>query len=144
MKYKLRLHKILKILSEKHMLADLNNGEIIGVSNEFLCEKVNIDKYKFREIVSVLYECGEIEDYNCNDLKGIYATEKGISSFAQNKYIYSFLGDIVIFLKGIVQILIPILSLIITLVVVSKNNNQNENFKNRIELLEKQLNSIKK
>ena len=47
-------------------------------------------------------------------------------------------------MKGIVQILIPILSLIITLVVVSKNNNQNENFKNRIELLEKQLNIIKK
>lgn len=126
------------------MLADLNNGEIIGVSNEFLCKKVNIDKYKFREIVSVLYECGEIEDYNCNDIKGIYATEKGISSFAQNKYIYSFLGDIVNFLKGIVQILIPILSLIITLVIVSKNNNQNENFKHRIELLEKQLNIIKK
>ncbi|TPV31411.1 hypothetical protein FJ651_14550 [Paucihalobacter ruber] len=113
----------------------------LGVSFDVILSKLKCDKYKLEEITSELYEEKEIL-YTDVDHKGLYATNKGVVSSKNNKYKKKYEDLWIIMLRNISQILIPIISLIITFYIIAKDEKSTD-IKLQ-ELKEDLLNQIEK
>lgn len=143
MKENLFRHKILEILSKHYVKTEVDDGFILGLPFELLYKKTNLDKYRFREITSVLYDEKEIEYHDANGVIGIFSTEKGLASFSSKKYYKLFWNNIFDNLKSIIQIIIPVLSLVITIMVINKDDlkttKEIQKMKNEIKSLRRDI-----
>lgn len=152
MNLNLKRHNLLEILSKQSIDFDLHKTTDFSVSSNTILKKLNINELFLNSIISELNINKEIDYYFWNDIekKGLFVTPLGVSSYSNKKYKKLFYLNIKNNLKDFVQIIIPILSLLITLLVVkdnlskeSKFNTQVKELKERIESLENRRNTLK-
>ncbi len=146
----LKRHKILEILSKQFIKVETeDSSEAIGVSFEDLQVKLNCSKIELRRVSSTLYDNKEV-DYMDIGLVGMFATEKGLSAYSDEKYKRESNLRLKNNIKDIVQIVVPILSLLIAYLALSfkinKLNEQNEKelkeINKKLLFHEKKLNSL--
>jgi len=130
-------HLLLKYLSKNRTNKELrlDKTETLGKSFEDICKKLKVNRFQLHGITSELYESEEIL-YTNVELKGIFGKRKGIESYYNRKYIKRYFDLILNLLRNFVQIFIPIASLSITILVLSKDMKKEENKMNRIEQIE--------
>lgn len=120
-------HKILKVLSAKLVENDVAhaNGENSGtwaVPFKEISEKTKCSEFKIRQAVSVLLDNKEVFLNNV-EFNGLGVEEAGLSAFSTNKYLNIYKSSIINFIKDLVQIFIPVISMAITLIAVSNSNH---------------------
>ena len=90
-----------------------------------------------------MYDEKEIEYHDANGVIGIFSTEKGLASFSSKKYYKLFWNNIFDNLKSIIQIIIPVLSLVITIMVINKDDlkttKEIQKMKNEIKSLRRDI-----
>lgn len=142
----IKRHRLLNILTEQHVNLELGKtgNNILGVPFEALYRELKCNDSELRRLSSVLLVNQEVGYYDVSDITGLYATEKGIASFTDKKYINENRNRIKSNLKDIVQIIIPILSLAIAFMALTLKI-ENLTLLNSKELQEakKQINSLK-
>jgi hypothetical protein len=126
----LKRHKILEILSEQFIKVETeDSSDPIGVSFEDLQAKLNCSKIELRRVSSTLYDNKEV-DYMDIGLVGMFATEKGLSACSNDKYKRESNLRLKNNIKDLVQIVVPVLSLLIAFLAltfkINKLNEQNE------------------
>ena len=115
MKFNIKRHRTLKILSKNRVLDDIgesNNKTLLGVSFDEIQSKLGYDRKKCELVFSALYENEEVE-YTDMGIKGLFLTRKGLVSFSDKKYIKENNKIIIGWLRNFVQIVIPVLALVI-------------------------------
>ena len=148
MRYNRTRHFLLKKLSEKFIQNSENssvNADIIGLSYAEIDLLLKRNK-KTRELVlSELEKSEEIVFYNLKE-KGCFIEPKnGISAFTEKKYLRRNEDIIINWLKNIVQIFIPIASLIIAyLALTLKINTFQKSNSKEVEKLEMKIKSLEK
>ena len=152
MRYNRTRHKALLLLSEKlnHLLENKSGtvgGNEAGLSNDELNSLLNIDDRKRRLIFSELFENEEVMPYHLDGVSGCFInSEKGLESLANEKYLERNREIIKKWLKDFVQIAIPVLSLIITILVIvrddSKRDKEIQAIEQKIEGLQDSIKSM--
>lgn len=137
-------HRILEVLSNQSVLSDMPDADNkeIGLDDEVILAKVKIPKTKYELLKFSLFEEQEVGRHNPRYALGLYATTKGVHSFNTRKYIIESQNVFKTKVKDTVQIVIPILSLIITILVIVRNdvktNKEIEALKLKIEAIQKE------
>jgi hypothetical protein len=147
MKSNLKRHRLLKILADKRIKGiQPGNQPVIGVSWDELASKLNCSLDKILEISAPLIEEKEIDKYYAYGILGAYATPKGVSSYATEKYKRENTKQIFEALKNWVQTIVPLLSLLIAFyaLVVSEARTKTKDielnkYKIKLEELEKKV-----
>lgn len=143
-------HKILEVLSSQSILSDMPDAENreIGLDDEVILSKVKVSKVKYELLKFSLFEEKEVERHNPRYTIGLFATTKGVHSFNTRKYIIENQNVLKTKVKDIVQIVIPVLSLIITILVIVTNevktNKEIESLKLKIEAIQKENKTLVK
>ena len=137
----LNRHRLLKILSDQYIKANLGQGRM-GVSWDELAKKMGCSLEQLLEICATLFAEEEVDKHDAYDVKGIYAKMKGVSSYTNRKYKKE--NNKLIFdeIKNWVQILIPVLSLIVTLYVVISSERRIETKNIEFNKVNERLKSI--
>jgi hypothetical protein len=152
MNLNLKKHNLLELLSKQSVNFDLGKTTNFSVSITIILKKLDINEFLLYPIISELIVNKEIDYYFWNEIekKGLFATPLGVSSYSNKKYKKLFFSNIRNNSKDLVQIIIPIVSLLITLLIVkdnlskeSKYNTQVKELKERIEKLESRGNTLK-
>lgn len=119
---KQKRNNLLKLLSNKRSAFDLGIGEqtIIGISYEDILQNLNCSLDELHLITSELFENKEIKYYNVNGIEGLCCTLKGVVAFSNNKYKNDAIDPYILRAKNISTILVPILSLIITIIALTQ------------------------
>mgnify|MGYP000892693112 FL=1 len=140
MKLYIKRHRLLKLLSKHRNNVIINNpvNSSLGVTFEDIYKDLNCTEKDLYIITSELYISDEIGYHDANNIVGLYVKEKGVSAFSNRKYINILYDKLINILKNIVQIFIPILSLIIAYVALTTKTN------NLKKLYEKELQEVKK
>jgi hypothetical protein len=123
--YSLKRHKLLKILSKQRNIFSLTKTGVIAVEKVIILDKLKCSEIELKNILSELFINKEVKYYN-NGFIGYYSTVDGVSSFTKNKYINEFFKFLKNIFLNISQILVPILSLIITIIVITKENKKDK------------------
>ena len=149
MNYNIKRHQLLSLLSHQKTLSELSDVDFSDNPNSFeiqlscvnILEKLKINSYELNILIKELIENKEIDYYYWidEDKRGLFATSKGISSFANKNYLKIKKKNKTYNIKDIVQILIPVLSLMATILVIYINYVKTEKLENHIIQLEKQL-----
>jgi hypothetical protein len=124
MNLNLKRHKTLEVLSIKRIQFDsgqIDSGFTLGVSFEELQSELKSDREKCEIIFAPLYNENEVE-YTDVGVKGICLTQKGLTSFSNKKYVKENKKIILNWFKNFVQIAIPVLSLIVAILVIIKDD----------------------
>lgn len=134
----LKRHKLLQILSEHFIKVETEDiSDPIGVSFDDLQSKLNCSKIELRRISSTLYDNKEV-DYMDVGVVGMFATEKGLSAYSESKYLRESNLRLKNNIKDLIQIIIPVFSLIIAFLALThkleKQNVENEKQLNLINL----------
>lgn len=133
MRYNRTRHKALLLLSEKfNKLLNEKTGSFrgneVGLSNEELNSLLNIDDRKRRLVFSELFENEEVKPYHLDGISGCFIhPEKGFESLANEKYLERNREIVKNWIKDFVQIAIPVLSLIITILVIIRDDEKRDN-----------------
>jgi len=136
-------HNLLKILSEKTNNAKINNEQCIGLSNEEIFQHLNIDRYELEVIASEFYENKEVNFYSMYEIKrGLCITTKGTSSYSTEKYLKRNRTENINKAKDWVTIIIPIVSVVISLIILCKSKSEISDIKQQYILIEKTQDSI--
>lgn len=132
MNYNLKRHKLLRILSKGrdnfHIIK--NRKSVFGVSFDEIYKKLNCDGDELHNISTELYTSKEIEYFDYDGVIGLFSTAEGLTSFSNKKYINVFWGNFFNTSKNIVQVFIPVFSLIIAYVALT---TKTENLKKQYE-----------
>jgi hypothetical protein len=146
MRYNRTRHKALLLLSEKfNKLLNEKTGSVggneVGLSNEELNSLLNIDDRKRRLVFSELFENEEVMPYHLDGISGCFIhSEKGLESLANEKYLERNREIVKNWIKDLVQIAIPVLSLIITILVIirddAKRDNEMQDIEQKVEELQ--------
>lgn len=138
-------HKLLRILSKQRSLASIDSSgkTVLGVSDNDLLNELNCQQTKLHEIVSELRNQKEVDFFDNNFIKGYFATDYGYASYTNKIYLRKYYSNILTTFKDGVQILVPLLSLIISVIAVSttykysteKNKEHNVIIENKIDSL---------
>lgn len=139
----LNRHKLLKILSEQYIKANQGNGPL-GVSWDELQSRMNCTLDKLMEISAPLYEAEEVARHGAHGVNGVYAKMKGVSSYTTKKYKRENNKLIFDLLKNWVQILIPLISLFVTLYVVISSERRMNKKSEEINRLENRLKEMER
>ncbi|WNM20282.1 hypothetical protein [Flavobacterium capsici] len=139
-KYKFH-HKLLTFLKEKYETYNMEDVSKYCFTSEQLGKQLNINVNKIEEVLFSLKEF-DCVDYSKNS--GFKISDNGIKKQLNRFFIYKGNENIKLNLKDIVQIIIPLLSLLIATLAIyckfDKFNKENENeiikLKNKIEILE--------
>lgn len=152
MRYNRTRHKVLLLLSEKfNKLLNEKTGSIggneVGLSNEELNSILNIDNRKRRLIFSELFENKEVMPYHLGGISGCFInSEKGLESLANEKYLERNREIVKNWIKDIVQIAIPVLSMIITVLVIirddTKRDKEMKDIEQKVEELQENIKSM--
>ncbi len=137
----LKRHKLLGILSKQRTDLILRKADplILGVSAESILKDLNCNEDELELIASELHTQDEIKHFNAHGVKGLFARPNGVSAFSDKKYLRLNNSRLKNNLKDLVQIIIPVLSLLITLAVILKDNSKNTK---EIKAIELKLESI--
>ena len=137
----LKRHKLLGVLSKQRGDLKLRKADpmILGVSSESILKDLNCSEDELELITSELRTQDEIKDFDADGVKGFFARPNGVSAFSNKKYLRLNNSRIKNNAKDLVQIIIPVLSLLITLVVILKDNSKNTK---EIQTIEQKLESI--
>jgi hypothetical protein len=137
-------HELLSILSQRLVNIDIkvSNNLAIGISFAELASSLNCTQEYLRKIASRLFEEKEIDLYDVK-FKGLFCTEKGLASFLDKKYLY--LQETKIFdrFKNWIQVLIPVLSLLFTIIIFTKSESKLRKVDIEIQKLKQDLDIIK-
>jgi hypothetical protein len=142
-------HKLLKILADKYLKVNQGQEQALGVSWEDLMAKMNCSLGELMDISSTLFDEQEVDKHDAYGIKGIYAKMKGVSSYSTRKYRKE--NEKLIFerFKNWIQVLIPIISLLVTLYVViaserriEDKDNQINKYDNRLLELERKMDTL--
>lgn len=115
MNYNRKRHKTLEILSSKRIQFDSGQIEpnfILGVDFEDIKSLLNTDRDTCEIIFAPLYNNNEVE-YTDIGVKGLFLTQKGLTSYSEKKYLKENNKIIISWLKNFVQIVIPVLALVV-------------------------------
>jgi hypothetical protein len=123
--YKKR-HKLLELLSKHRNNVELNKAKYnaLGVSFEDIYNELKCNDDELHIITSELYTSEEIGYHDAYDIVGLFAKDKGLSAFSNRKYIKLWWDNLFNISKNIVQIFIPVFSLIIAYVALTSKSNQ--------------------
>jgi hypothetical protein len=140
-------HKLLEFLSNHKNNVKLKRTQSIGigVSYEEIYKELNCKDVDLQLITAELYSSDEIGFFNAYNIVGLYATEKGVASFSNKKYRRLNNAFIKNSIKDLVQIIIPVLSLVITILVIinndSKKTKEIKAIEQKLELIQKHINT---
>ncbi|MRX40160.1 hypothetical protein GJU43_12805 [Flavobacterium sp. LC2016-23] len=143
-------HKILEMLSHQNVISSLPAAENsdIGLDDEVILAKVKITAIKYELLKLSLLEEQEVGRHNPKYVLGLYATSKGVHSFNTRKYIIENQNVFKTKVKDIVQIVIPVLSLLITILVIVRNDvktsKEIETLNHKIEAIQKENKTLLK
>lgn len=114
--------------------------EKAGLSFPEIESLLKIDSFNRKLLLSEMYQSEEIISFNLNNREGVFLDNShGMHSLANNKYLKKNMEIIREWIKDSVQVVIPILSLLITILVIAQDNTQ----KNlEIEMVEKKLEKL--
>ena len=123
--YKKR-HKLLEILSKHRKNVELNKSKYnyLGVSFDDIYNELKCNDEELHLITSELYTSEEIGYHDAYNIVGLFAKDKGLSAFSNKKYIKLWWENLFNISKNIVQIFIPVFSLIIAYVALTAKSNQ--------------------
>ena len=138
----LKRHKLLKLLAQKYINASQGKEQGLGVSWEELTSKLNWTMDELLEVSSPLFAEEEVGKHDAYGIKGIYAKMKGVSAYSSRKYRREHERIVFDRLKNWIQTVIPILSLLITVIVVLLSEQRLQNTNLEIEILTKRLDSL--
>jgi hypothetical protein len=146
-------HKLLEILSKRAIDIQLRNinESAVGVSYEKICERLNCNRDELYKLSNVLFDEKEVGTHDAYEIKGMYATQKGITSYTDKKYLRLRNLRIKNNVKDIVSIVIPVLSLLIALASIwfkvdtinTKNEKEIKEMKRELKLNDKKLEDLK-
>jgi hypothetical protein len=143
-------HKLLELLSKHRNDVKLKKAKhhALGLSFEDIYNELNCNEDELQLIVAELYTCEEIGYHDTYDIVGLFARNNGLTSFSNKKYKRINNAFVKNSIKDLVQIIIPVLSLIITVLVIINNNSKTSKeikvIEQKIELLQKQINTVPK
>jgi len=142
-------HKVLTILAEKsnnNTILSLN-GENTGeytVSFKDIFANIKCSEVEIVNSVSLLLSNKEVYFYNA-EFKGLLIEDIGIGAYSTKKYLNIYRNNIFQIIKDIVQIFIPVISMIIALVAVSNNGTKNiDKLETEIQETQLQLTDMQK
>jgi len=138
-------HRLLSIVSERlvEIELDKNSEHMLGVSLEELMIKLNCTDIELRKIVSKLFEEKEVGLYDVS-YKGFYCEEKGLTSFHDKKYLREIEKRVFERIKNWVQVLIPVLSLIFSIIIYISAESKLKQGQQEIEKLKRDIELIRK
>ena len=143
----LQRHKLLEILSLQYINSDIDPDLNIHVSCKEIYSKLKISEFDLYMIIKELTSNEEIDYYfwNDEDKKGLYAKPNGVTAFTNNKYVRLRNKQLKENIKDIVQIFIPVISLIIAFIAltIKFNNNKVENDQ-QFQLIKNDIKDLKK
>lgn len=144
MNYDLQRHRLLKELSINRLQFEIRdkNFKGLGINFDILYKKLNCNQKQFKEFTSELYDCKEIQ--HCNDkdrgILGVGMTQVGYTAYSNNKYKKRLRVDILNFTKDVVQIVIPVLSLLIAFIAITGEiYDANKEYKKELQKLESKM-----
>lgn len=142
MNYNLKRHKLLGILSNGrdnfNIIKDRRN--ILGVSFEEMYKKLKCNEAELHSITSELYTSKEIEYYDAYNVIGLFSTPEGLTAYENRKYINVFWNNFFNTSKNIVQVFIPVFSLIIAYVALTtKSDNLKKEVDKELQVLKKTI-----
>lgn len=135
--YKKR-HALLSLLYEKRKQVDLNQSEIVGVSFDHIKNSLKITDENLHKITAELINQNEIDHFSAHEINGLYCTKTGAASFSNQKYLKLNLKEIKSNIKDWVQITIPVIALIISILMALFTFN----YQNRIKKIENKIELI--
>lgn len=150
MRLDLKKHKLLGIIIGQTLKFDseeLPANEPMGVSFETILSELNCDMIRLNLIAAELYMEKEITYHDNLGVKGLSCIHNGTIAYSNSKYRRRFWADILHFLKELVQIIVPVLSLIVAIfaLILSSPNKDNihnmQLLKEKIEILQTELSS---
>jgi len=143
MNFNRKRHKVLQLLSTSRIQFDSGRMESdfkLGVGFDDLQRELNCDLDTCELIYSTLYNEKEVEHTNTS-VYGLFATQKGLTSYSERKYVKENNKIITNYSRNFVQIVIPILSLIVAILAISlKIDNANKDVNEKILDLQRQIN----
>ena len=118
-------HKLLGILTEQRKNVELKKEgyNALGVTFENIYSGIECDKDELHSITSELYTSEEIGYHDAHNIVGLFAKDKGVTAFANNKYNNRVTERRKEKIKFFVQTAIPILALIIAIITLSMKFN---------------------
>ena len=153
MDFNRKRHKTLKFLSHNRVLFDsgqTENNFSLGKSFTDIEEELNYDRSNCELVFSKLYFDEEVKHTNTS-VFGLYLTQKGLDSFTNKKYVKENNKIIVNWFRNFAQIVIPILSLSVAILVLFLKFNSisadiklnlNKEFKKDFQRLEMKIDSL--
>lgn len=136
-------HNLLKLLCSQHDLIRSDKSTLRGLDYSVIYKEMNIDKTMLGRITNELYTNKEIGNHNLYNVNGIYATQLGATSFQNKVYLNRNKTFIINSLKDLVQILVPVISLLTTFYVIQTKDKESYAFRKELELTKQELINIK-
>tara|TARA_R110002020_G_scaffold94849_1_gene227905 strand:- start:782 stop:1306 length:525 start_codon:yes stop_codon:yes gene_type:complete len=152
MRFNRKRHKLLKSLAEK--ISKIKESKIAIPGNEagFTYTEIEsllgISRMERYKMLSELFEAKEIMPFRLdNGSSGCFINSKeGITALSNKKYLIRNEKIILDWIKNFVQIVIPVLSLIITLAVIKNDNSKKskeiQTIENKVESLQENIKSM--
>lgn len=137
----LRKHKLLSTLSNQYVIG-WRTKEPCGLTENTIKKELGISDFQLKLLITDLCQNDEAKHYKPDEDEGWMATSKGVSSYNSQKYILINRKTIFDSIKNWIQTIIPVLSLIIAIIVVTKDNvainKELQELKERIIYIEQQ------
>lgn len=133
-------HSILKILSEHYIIWDKEKNGIIAVSNQQIFDKTGFTKSDLHLKTAKLFSEDEVGYYNVSGIEGLHIKPKGLTSYANKKYLLERNGLMLSWFKdrlAIIVATIAIASTIGTAIYSYRTNKSDINkLKERLDTIE--------
>jgi large-conductance mechanosensitive channel len=135
-------HKLLGILSKRFAFAENKNGETLGISLDNIYKQLKCEEHELRILISELLENKEIGYVDDDIIVGLHVWEKGVAAYSTKKYKYLFWKKLFSSIKLSVNIIIPILSFIISCIALYISIKANNSTNNKEQPIAKQQSSV--
>jgi len=135
-------HKLLGILTEQRKNVELKKEgyNALGVTFENIYSEIDCDKDELHSITSELYTSEEIGYHDAHNIVGLFAKDKGVTAFTNEKYHNRVIERRKERVKFFVQTVIPILALVVAILSLSvKFNNLKMQSDKELQKLEDKL-----
>jgi hypothetical protein len=143
-------HKLLELLSKHRNNVELKKAKYnaLGVSFDEIYKELYCNEDELQILTAELYTSDEIDYHNAHNIVGLFAKDKGLTAFSNRKYIKICWDNFFNTSKNIVQVFIPVFSLIIAYVALTtKSDNLQKQYEKELQevrlLLLKQQERIK-